>query len=71
MFPRCKKHLPTDSEQRRLVLEAIVLVHNFCTDYVGYSQIKNVFDPKYVRVENLHDLSYSQAMVLAGLTSRI
>jgi hypothetical protein len=28
-FPRCKKHLPSNSEQRRLVLETIVLVHNF------------------------------------------
>ena len=53
-FPRCKKRLPSDSEQRRLVLESIVLVHNFRTEYVGYSQIKSVFDPEYVRVENLH-----------------
>ncbi len=28
-FPRRKKHLPSDSEQQSLVLEAIVLVHNF------------------------------------------
>jgi hypothetical protein len=28
-FPCCKKCLPSDSEQQRLVLEAIVLVHNF------------------------------------------
>ena len=47
-FPRCKKCLPSDSVQQRLVLEAIVLVHNFRTEYVGYSQIKSVFDPKYV-----------------------
>ena len=53
-FPRCKKRLPSDSEQRRLVLESIVLVHNFRTEYVGYSQIKIVFEPEYVRVENLH-----------------
>ena len=53
-FPCCKKRLPSNSEQRRLVLEAIVLVHNFQTEYVGYSQIKSVFDPEYVRVENLH-----------------
>ena len=53
-FPRCKKRLPSDSEQRRLVLESIVLVHNFRTEYVGYSQIKSVFEPEYVRVENLH-----------------
>ena len=53
-FPRCKKHLPSNSEQRRLVLETIVLVHNFWTEYVGYSQIKSVFDPEYVNVENLH-----------------
>ncbi len=52
-FPRCKKRLPSESDKRRLVLEAIVLVHNFRTDYVGFSQIKTVFDPEYVRIENL------------------
>ena len=43
-FPRCKNCLPSDAAQRRLVIEAIVLIHNFRTDYVGYSQIKSVFD---------------------------
>jgi hypothetical protein len=52
-FPCCKKRLPSDSAQRRLVPEAIVLVHNFQTEYVVYSQIKSVFDPEYVCVENL------------------
>jgi hypothetical protein len=28
-FPRCKKCLPSDDEMRRLVIDAIVLVHNF------------------------------------------
>jgi hypothetical protein len=36
-----------------LVIEAIVLVHNFRTDYVGYSQIQTVFLPEYVRIKNL------------------
>ena len=53
-FPRCKKRLPSASDQRRLVLESIVLLHNFRTEYVGYNQISTVFDPEYVRVENLH-----------------
>ena len=53
-FPRCKKRLPSDSALRRLVIEAIVLVHNYRTDYVGYSQIQTVFDPEYVWCENLH-----------------
>jgi hypothetical protein len=35
-------------------LEAIVLMHNFCTEYVGYSQIKTVFEPEYVCATNLH-----------------
>ncbi len=39
-FPRCKKCLPSDDEMHHLVVDAIVLVHNFRTDYVGYSQIK-------------------------------
>ena len=52
-FPRCKKRLPSDDKLRRLVLDAIILVHNFWTDYVGYNQIKSVFDPEYARIENL------------------
>ena len=52
-FPRCKKHLPSDSDKWQLVLEAIVLVHNFCSDYVGFNQRRTVFDPEYVRVESL------------------
>jgi hypothetical protein len=54
-FPRrCKKRLPGDDEMRRLVLDAIVLVHNFRSDYVGYSQIRTVFDPEFERVANLN-----------------
>jgi hypothetical protein len=52
-FPQCKMPLPSDSEQYWLVLEAIVLIHNFCMEYVGGSQIKTVFDPKYDWVTNL------------------
>jgi hypothetical protein len=47
------KCLPSNNKMHHLVLEAIVLVHNFQTEYVGCSQIKSVFDPEYVRVENL------------------
>ena len=39
MFPRCKKRMPSDSALRRLVIEAIVLVHNYRMELVGYSQI--------------------------------
>ncbi len=38
---------------RRLVIDAIVLVHNFQTNYVGYSQIKTVFKPEYEPIANL------------------
>jgi hypothetical protein len=51
-FLRCKKRLPSDGKIQ-LVINAIVLVHNFRTIYVGYSQIKTVFDPEYERVANL------------------
>ncbi len=30
-----------------------MLVHNFRTDYLGYNQIRTVFDPEYVRIQNL------------------
>jgi hypothetical protein len=52
-IPRIKKRLPSDHALQRLVIEAIVLVHNFRTDYVGYNQIRTVFDPEYVRIKNL------------------
>ena len=49
--------MPSDPALRHLVIEAIMLVHNYCTDFIGYSQIQIVFDPEYVRCENLegHD----------------
>jgi hypothetical protein len=53
-FPHIKSCLPSNSVQRHLILKAIILVHNFHTDYVGYSQIKTVFDREYVRCKNLH-----------------
>ncbi len=53
-FPHCKKRLPSDPALRCLVIEAIVLIPNFQTNYVGYSQIQTVFDPEYVHCKNLH-----------------
>ena len=52
-FPRCKKRLPSDAVKRRLVIEGIILVHNFCTHTMGQNQIKAVFDSEYARVVNL------------------
>ena len=52
-FPRCKKRLPSCKIKRRLVLESIIFINNFCTDIVGRNQISAVFDPEYERVINL------------------
>jgi hypothetical protein len=52
-FPRCKKRLPSDPKLCHWVIKAIVLVHNFRTNYVGYRQIQTVFLPEYVWIENL------------------
>ena len=52
-FPHIKKHLPTHCSQRRLVMESIILIHNFRTEIVGLNQIKTVFDPEYERYINL------------------
>ncbi len=30
-----------------------MLVHNFRTDYVGYNQIRTLFEPEYVWIKNL------------------
>ena len=53
IFPRCKKRLPSHSKTRCRVLEAIILIHNFRTAYVGYNQIRTVFEPEYARIQNL------------------
>ena len=53
-FPRCKKRLPGNQFKRKLVIQSIVLVHNFRTETVGLNQIKTVFDPEY---ENYISLS--------------
>ena len=49
LFPCYKKCLPSDFRWRRLVMESIVLIHNFRTDIVCSNQIKTVFDPEYER----------------------
>jgi len=53
-FPRFQKRLPSNSAICRLVIETMILVHNFRSDYVGCNQIKTVFDPEYVAIHNLH-----------------
>jgi len=52
-FPHWKKRLPSDHFQRRLVNEAIVLIHNYPTELVGFNQINTVFDSEYVHIHNL------------------
>jgi hypothetical protein len=52
-FPRCKKRLPRDPALCHLVIEGIMLVHNFRTNYIGYSQIQTVFLMEYIWVKNL------------------
>jgi hypothetical protein len=52
-FPCWKKRLPSDHFQRRLVIEAIVLIHNYRTELVGFNQINTVFDSEYVRLQNM------------------
>ena len=48
-FLHCKNPLPSNFRVRRLVIESIVLIHNFCTDIVGSNQITTMFDPEYER----------------------
>ncbi len=52
-FPPCKKRLPSDATKWRLVIEGIILVHNYCTHTVGQNQIEAVFDSEYAWVVNL------------------
>jgi hypothetical protein len=59
---------------RHLVLDAIVLVHNFLTEYVGCSQIKTVFDPDmcvskiWKAMTELHSTTSVQESTIVKLT---
>ena len=53
-FPRFKKRLPGNAFKRSLVIQSIVLIHNFRTEIVGLNQIRTVFDPEYERYISLH-----------------
>ena len=52
-FLHLKRRLPSDNNKRRLVLEAIVFIHNLQTEIVGKNQIKTVFNPEYERIHAL------------------
>ena len=52
-FPWCKKYLHTECNKHRLVLELIILIHNYRTELVGLNQVNTIFDPKYKWVVNL------------------
>ena len=52
-FSCIKKRLPTHCSQRRLVVESIILIHNFRTEIMGSNQIKTMLDPEYKWYINL------------------
>ncbi len=52
-FSCIKKCLHTHCSQKRLVVESIVLIHNFRSEIVGPNQIKTVLDPEYEGYINL------------------
>jgi hypothetical protein len=53
-FPRFKKRLPGNAFKCSLVIQSIVLIHNFRTEILGLNQIRTVFDPEYERYISLH-----------------
>jgi hypothetical protein len=53
-FPRFKKRLPGNPVKRKLVIQSIVLVHNFRTEIVGLNQIRTVFYLEYERYISLY-----------------
>ncbi len=64
MFPCCEKHLPTDKDKRRMVLECIIFLHNFQTELVGLYQIAEVFNHEYKNVINIHGYDWIQRYYL-------
>ena len=68
-FPHCKKRLPSNFTHRRLVMESIVLIHNFRTDIVGSNQIKAVLDQEYERFITLDGMTVSAIITYNQKTS--
>jgi hypothetical protein len=58
-FPRFRERLLGNPAKWKLVIQSIVLVHNFRTEIVGLNQIRTVFDLKYMR-------GTSHCMVMTG-----
>ena len=57
-FGRLRLRLPHDNKRRLLMMECVVLLHNFRTSRLGINQIRTVFDPHY---ESLRaDLHYDR-----------
>lgn len=52
-FARMSSRLTSNKEKRGLILQGIVLLHNFRTSYIGLNQIRKVFDPEYEQYINL------------------
>jgi hypothetical protein len=72
-FPRCKKRLPSDPALCRLVVEAIVLVHNYRTDFIGYSQIRLSLTLSMFGVKIWKDMTESLSITSArgNMTARM
>jgi hypothetical protein len=59
-FPRFKKKLPGNPTKWKMVVQSIVLIHNFRTEIVGLYLIRTVFDPEYERYNSLHGFDRSR-----------
>jgi hypothetical protein len=53
-FPRFKKRLPGNAFKHSLVIQSMVLLHNFRTEIMGLNQIRTVFDTEYEKYISLH-----------------
>ncbi len=52
IFSRLKARLKSDTKTRGLIIQSILLLHNFRTSKVGLNQIAEVFSPHYEQVIN-------------------
>ncbi len=54
MFPRVKDTIiHEESKVRKIMLKAMILIFNYCTDVVGINQILNFFNPRMSAVPGL------------------
>ena len=66
-FTRNKRRMTSIKRKRILILSVVVLLHNFCTEVVGWNQLVTVFNVEYesfVNIRNYDRISQLRSFVV-------